>query len=169
MTKIDQYIVFGIINCVLFITVVYNTVLNFFWFVSIIILLCIVINLLINRNFIKIGNLGKKYFFLILFPLVINLFFLINYLTGMNPTKETYCFKAQVSYVGGKHSRQKGKTTYVYLSNNAYAYEYNIRSFFIDYKRMLFKNHITYTFERGIFGFKVRKDYQFFYNENCLY
>lgn len=63
MTKIDQYIVFGIINCVLFFTVVYNTVLNFFWFVSIIILLCIVINLLINRNFIKIGNLGKKYFF----------------------------------------------------------------------------------------------------------
>lgn len=63
MTKIDKYIVFGIINFVLFFTVVYNTVLNFFWFVSIIILLCIVINLLINRNCIKIGNLGKKYFF----------------------------------------------------------------------------------------------------------
>ncbi|KFF14308.1 hypothetical protein N6B72_06965 [Chryseobacterium soli] len=169
MTKIDTYIVISITNFILFFTVVYNTVLNFFWFVSIIILLCVIINLLINKGFIKIGNLGKKYFFLVLFPLMINIFFLINYLTGTKPTKETYCFRGQVSYVGGAHSREVGKTTYIFLSNDAYAYEYNIRSFFTDYKRMLFKNQVTYTFERGIFGFKVRKDYQFFFNENCLY
>lgn len=41
------------------------------------------------------------------------------------------------------------------------------RSFFIDYKRMLFKNQVIYTFERGIFGLKVRKDYQFIFNDNC--
>lgn len=112
--------------------------------------------------------MGEKIFFLIKFPLIINLFFLINYVTGSNPTKETYCFKCKMADVGGRSNHYRGKTTYIYLSNSAYEYEYMIRSFFIDYKRMEFKNQITYIFEKGIFGLKIRKDYQFFYNENCL-
>ncbi|MFS4474667.1 hypothetical protein [Chryseobacterium sp. T20] len=86
----------------------------------------------------------------------------------MNPTKETYCFKSMVSEVGSVRSHQKGKTTYVYLSGNAYEYSYMTRSFLIDYKRMLFKNQVIYTFERGIFGLKIRKDFEFVFNENCL-
>lgn len=168
MTKIDKAIVFSILNAVLLVTVIFNTVVNFFLFISVIILLIVICNVLINKNRINIKNDGKKYFFLIKFPFVINLFFLINYVTGMNPTKETYCYRAQSSYVGAVRSRQVGKTTYIYLKGNAYRYDYMIRSFFIDYKRMMFKNQITYTFERGIFGLKIRKDFQFFYNENCL-
>jgi len=87
---------------------------------------------------------------------------------GMNPTRETYCFRNMMAEVGSKHSHQKGKTTYIYLSGNAYEYSYMTRSFFIDYKRMLFKNQITYTFKRGILGMKIRKDFEFTYNENCM-
>ncbi|PRB03114.1 hypothetical protein CQ046_11240 [Chryseobacterium sp. MYb7] len=103
-----------------------------------------------------------------LFHWIINGFFLINYVTGMNPTKETYCFRCMVSEVGSVRSHHKGKTTYVYLSGNAYEYSYMTRSFWIDYKRMLFKNQVIYTFERGIFGLKIRKDFEFAFNENCL-
>lgn len=167
MTKIDKYIVFSIFNAVLVFTIIFKTVVNFYWFFAVIVLLCIVSNILINRNILKIGSLGKTYFFVVTFPMIINTFFLINYITGMNPKKETYCFKNMMAEVGGRGSHERGKTTYIYLSDNAYQYSYMTRSFFIDYKRMLFKNQITYTFERGIFGLKIRKDFKFIYNENC--
>lgn len=168
MTTIDKYIVFSILNAILLVTVIFNTVINFYLFVLAMIILVILCNNLINRNIITVKNLGKKYFFRVTLPLLINVFFLINYVTGMNPRKETYCYKNMIAEVGGRASHQKGKTTYIYLSGNAYEYSYMTRSFLIDYKRMLFKNQITYTFERGIFGFKIRKDFEFVYNENCL-
>lgn len=168
MTAIDKYIVFSILNAILLITVIFSTVINFYLFVLAMIILVVVCNILINRNIISVKKLGKKYFFGVQLPLIINGFFLINYVTGMNPTKETYCYRNMIAEVGGKYSHQKGKTTYIYLSGNAYEYSYMTRSFFIDYKRMLFKNQIIYTFERGIFGLKIRKDFEFVYNENCL-
>jgi len=167
MTKIDKCIVFSILNFILLVTVIFETVLNFYWFVAAIILLYIISHILIKKNIIKVGILGRNYFFGVTIPMIINAFFLINYLTGMNPTKETYCYTNMIAEVGGRNSHERGKTTYIYLSDNAYEYSYMTRSFFIDYKRMLFKNQIIYTFERGIFGLKIRKDYQFIYNENC--
>lgn len=167
MTTTDKYIVFSILNAILLVTVIFNTVINFYLFVLAILLLVILCNSLINRNIITV-NLGKKYFFRVTLPLLINVFFLINYVTGMNPRKETYCYKNMIAEVGGRISHEKGKTTYIYLSGDAYEYSYMTRSFLIDYKRMLFKNQITYTFERGIFGFKIRKSFEFTYNENCL-
>nr|WP_314494497.1 hypothetical protein [uncultured Chryseobacterium sp.] len=167
MTKIDKYIVFSILNVVLLITVMLRTVVNFYWFVLIISLICIITNRLINKNFIKIKDGDKNYFFGVVFPFVINCFFLINYFTGMNPKKETYCFKNKIAEVGGRYSHQKGKTTYIYLNGDAYKYSYMTRSFFIDYKKMWGNNQITYLFEKGIFGLKVRKDYKFFYSESC--
>jgi hypothetical protein len=167
VTKVDKYIVFSIFNFILLVTVLFNTVIHFYWFVAIIIVLCIISNVVINRNTFKLGNLDKKYFFKVTFPMIVNGFFLINYITGTHPVKETYCYKNMIAEVGNVRSHQKGKTTYIYLSNNAYEYSYMTRSFFIDYKRMLFKNQIIYTFEKGIFGLKIRKDYQFVYNEKC--
>ena len=167
MTRIDKCIVFSIVNVIGLITVIFNTVINFYFFVLAIIVLVGLCNILINRNIININKQGKKYFFGVTFPLIVNVFFLINYVTGMNPTQETYCFRCMVSEVGSVRSHQKGKTTYVYLSGNAYEYSYMTRSFWIDYKRMLFKNQVIYTFERGIFGFKIRKDFEFVFNENC--
>lgn len=167
MTKTDKYIVFSILNVVLSVTTMFKTVLNFYFFILIISLICIIINRLINKKIIKITDGDKKYFFGIVFPFIVNCFFLINYITGMNPKKETYCFKSKIAEVGGRNSHQKGKTTYIYLSGNAYKYSYMTRSFFIDYKKMWGNNQIIYTFERGIFGLKVRKDYKFVYNESC--
>lgn len=168
MTRIDKSIVFSILNAILLITVIFNTVINFYLFVLVLIIVVILCNILIKRNIININKQGRKYFFGVTFPLIINGFFLINYVTGMNPTKETYCFRCMVSEVGSVRSHQKGKTTYVYLNGNAYEYSYMTRSFWIDYKRMLFKNQVIYTFERGIFGLKIRKDFEFVFNENCL-
>lgn len=168
MTKIDKYIVFSIINVVLFITVICDTVLNFYWFVTVIAVLVIVARFLIKKNVIKLRDQDQTYFFGVVFPMVINIFFLINYITGRNPIKETYCFRNKIAKVGGRGSNETGKTTYIYLSGNAYNYSYMTRSFFIDYKRMLFKNQVIYTFERGIFGLKIRKDYEFVYSEDCL-
>lgn len=167
MTKVDKYIVFSIINVVLLVTLMFKTVINFYVFVVIISLICIITNRLINKNIIKIKDGDKKYFFRVVFPFIVNCFFMINYFTGMNPKKETYCFKSKIAEVGGRNSHQKGKTTYIYLSGNAYEYSYMTRSFFIDYKKMWGNNQIIYTFERGIFGLKVRKDYKFVYNESC--
>lgn len=167
MTKVDKYIVFSILNVVLLVTLMFKTVINFYWFVLIIGLMCIIINRLINKNIIKIKDGDKNYFFGVVFPLIVNCFFLINYFTGMNPKKERYCFKSKIAEVGGRNSHQKGKTTYIYLGGNAYKYSYMTRSFFIDYKKMWGNNQIIYTFERGIFGLKVRKDYKFVYNESC--
>ncbi|MFC3160005.1 hypothetical protein SAMN05443633_11656 [Chryseobacterium arachidis] len=167
MTKIDKCIVFSMLNVVLVFFIIFKTVINFYLFVAVIIVLCIISNNLINKNILKIGSLGKNYFFGITFPMIINAFFLINYITSMNPIKETYCFTNMIAEVGGRNSHQKGKTTYIYLSGNAYEYSYMTRSFFIDYKRMWGNNQIIYTFERGVFGLKVRKDFKFIYNKNC--
>lgn len=167
MSRVDKYIVLSILNIVLLITIIFKTVINFYWFVLIIGFLCIIINKLINKSIIRIKNQDKKYFFGVVFPLMINCFFVINYFTGMNPKKETYCFKNMISEVGGRNSHQKGKTTYIYLSGDAYKYSYMTRSFFIDYKKMWGNNQVIYTFERGIFGLKVRKNFKFVYNKNC--
>ena len=168
MTETDKYIVFSLLNAALLVTVVFNTVINFYLFVAIIFILIMVCSVLIRRKILKTGPLGKKYFYGVTFPMIVNSFFLINYLTGINPVRETYCFRNMMAEVGSKHSHQKGKTTYIYLNGNAYEYSYMTRSFFIDYKRMLFKNQITYTFKRGILGMKIRKDFEFTYNENCM-
>lgn len=167
MTKVDKCIVFSILNIILIITIIFKTVINFYVFLISIAVICIIVNTLINQNRIKIKNNDKIYFFGVVFPFIVNCFFAINYFTGMNPQKETYCFKNMISEIGGRHSRQKGKTTYIYLSGNAYQYSYMTRSFFIDYKRMWGNNQIIYTFERGIFGLKVRKDFKFVYKEAC--
>lgn len=89
MTRIDKYIVFSILNVILLITVIFNTVINFYLFVLAIIVLVFICNILIKRNIINIDKQGKKYFFAVTFPQIVNAFFLINYITGMNPTKET--------------------------------------------------------------------------------
>lgn len=149
MTRIDKYIVFSILNAILLVTVIFNTVINFYLFVLAVFILVVACNIGIKRNYIRIKKQGKKYFFGVTFPLLINAFFLINYITGMNPTQERYCFRSMFARTGGPHSRQKGKTTYIYLRGNAYEYSYMTRSFCIDYKRMLFKNQVIYTFERG--------------------
>lgn len=102
--RIDKYIVFSILNVILLITVIFNTVINFYLFVLVITILIVLCIILIKRNIINIEKQGKKYFFGVTFPMIINGFFLINYLTSMNPVKETYCYKNMVAEVGGKYS-----------------------------------------------------------------
>jgi hypothetical protein len=121
------------------------------------IILVVVCNILINRNIISVKKLGKKYFFGVQLPLIINGFFLINYVTGMNPTKETYCYRNMIAEVGGKYSHQKGKTTYIYLSGNAYEYSYMTRSFFIDYKECYLKIRLFIPLKEGFLDLKSEK------------
>lgn len=71
MTRFDKSIIFSILNVVLLVTIVFKTVLNIFWCVVIISLLCIIVNRLINKNVIKIKNQDKNYFFGVTFPLIV--------------------------------------------------------------------------------------------------
>lgn len=109
MTKIDKYITFSILNVVVLVTIVFKTVINFYVFVLIVLILFIVCYLLIHKKIIKIGIFGKKYFFMVKLPMIINAFFLVNYITMTNPVKETYCYKNMIAEVGGRGSHEKGK------------------------------------------------------------
>ncbi len=62
MTRIDKSIVFSILNAILLITVIFNTVINFYLFVLVLIVLVILCNILIKRNIININKQGRKYF-----------------------------------------------------------------------------------------------------------
>ncbi len=81
MTETDKYIVFSLLNAALLVTVVFNTVINFYLFVAIIFILIMVCSVLIRRKILKTGTSGKKYFYGVTFPMIVNSFFLINYVT----------------------------------------------------------------------------------------
>jgi hypothetical protein len=89
-------------------------------------------------------------------PLVVNLFFGINYVFSRNPVSETYIFgrEAQQSFRGYQES------TTIILERNQYDEYIGIR-FFFDYEQMKNSRYITYTFRDGLFGIRVMTKYQF--------
>jgi len=78
MTRIDKYIVFSILNAILLVTVIFNTVINLYLFVLIMIIFVIICNILIKKHIINIEKQGKNYFFGVTFPQIINGFFLFR-------------------------------------------------------------------------------------------
>lgn len=89
-------------------------------------------------------------------PLLVNMFFLLNFLFATGETKETYGFRHDWAYVKGG----KRPTSYIHLTGDKYANYEGIRMF-ISYEATLKGNQITYTFAEGLFGLRVMKDYEF--------
>jgi hypothetical protein len=89
-------------------------------------------------------------------PLVINSTILINFLFSFNPLKETYFFRNDTEIT----EDGKQKSSLLLLENNVYEEYPGIRAF-IDYEKIKYKSHITYTFKNGILGLRVMTDYEF--------
>jgi hypothetical protein len=100
-------------------------------------------------------------FLLIVLPFIFNSFFFLNYFFSSNPQKENYHFYNTQTDIGPKWDwKSRGNSTTIDLENNAYSDFYFLRTFF-DYEKMKWKTEIIYTFEDGLFGLRVLKDYKF--------
>lgn len=89
-------------------------------------------------------------------PLIVNSFFLTNYIFSSNPVKETYQFQNDMQAT--RRGQQEG--TYIYLENDAYSEYPGVRTF-LDYEEMRNRKHVTYTFKKGILGLRVMTDHEF--------
>lgn len=147
------------INFFIVFKIAINTLINTNILVAIYIL-AIIIGLIVanikpfsNRNFSKLFSLGFA-------PLIINLFFLLNFLISSNPTTENYFYnQTRERY---KRNRELEASSYIILENNAYE-DYQGLRVFMSYRELVSANNITFTFETGLFGFRVMKDYELKY------
>lgn len=146
-------------NIILFFNFVTNTVILFkyilisfiFTFIA-----CYIFYIFFNLK----RNINVKVFMLIIVPFFYNSYFVINSFFSCNPKIEKYQFTRTLTDVGGRGTRKKGYSTTIILEKNAYSDYYFIRTFF-DYEKMEYKTEIIYTFEDGLFGLRVLKDYKF--------
>lgn len=106
-----------------------------------------------NKNFLPLFTAGFA-------PLVINLFFLINFLFSSNPTTESYFYNQTKERY--KRSGEVEPSSYIILENNVYE-DYKGLRVFMNYRELISKNNVTYTFETGLFGIRVMKDYELKY------
>ncbi len=89
-------------------------------------------------------------------PLIVNAFLILNYLFSSGPQKETYNFTKQSYRTSRGRTRQ---TSLIYLDSDKYDEIEGIRMF-VDFESLLGRSRITYTFEDGLFGLRVMKDYE---------
>jgi hypothetical protein len=88
-------------------------------------------------------------------PFLVSLFLLLNYFLSSGPYQESYYFVKE-TYQTRKGPRE---SAFIILEYHAYDDFEGIRSF-IDFDSLSFKSKITYTFETGLFGWRVMKDYK---------
>jgi len=95
-----------------------------------------------------------------LFPLVLNLLFLINFLGSADPYKETYSYREYVNKSSNSfNSDEMMIFPFIVLEKNTYSEYLGIRTFIS--KHLIDGGNITYTFETGLFGVPVVKERRF--------
>lgn len=166
-TRTVIYTVIIITNLFLFFRYTLNTQISILFIFTSLVIVNIIIFL-----FSKLINLKFHSSLLTILCIAIsifNLFFYINYAFSSNQTKEKYSFIHIKQWYGGYPSHWRfgtpsrahlEKSAYIYLDNNKYSENYWFRTFF-NFESMENKSEITYTFEKGIFNFRVLKSYQF--------
>ena len=94
------------------------------------------------------------------FPTLLSLFLLLNFLFSSEPFKEKYAFQSteQFSKHGDRYILRK--TGLIKLERNAYNDYTPLRSF-SNHTNLMDKGNIHFTFENGLFGIKVLKEYRF--------
>ena len=118
---------------------------------------------LINERYNLHKKVSSLITFLCILPTVFNLFFVLNYSFSSHPEREHYLFIHEKRWYGG--SRLTGpyrleRIAYINLENRKYD-EYKWFRVFYDFEAMKDKSKIEYTFEDGLFGFRVLKSYKF--------
>lgn len=106
-------------------------------------------------------------------PILVSVFLGINYQFSGDPYEETYSYHLDSTKTVGRRGpynydsppengkRRKVPSTLIILESNAYKEEKGIR-IFADINQLVRYNHITYYFEKGLFGLSVVKDTHFF-------
>lgn len=94
------------------------------------------------------------------FPTILSLFLFVNFTFSSGPNEEKYAFQSteQISKHGDRYILRK--TGLIELENNAYQNFTSLRSF-SNHTNLLDKGKIHFTFENGLFGIKVLKEYRF--------
>jgi hypothetical protein len=89
-------------------------------------------------------------------PVLVNLFFFLNFIFSAPPVTETYAFTNELQGSG----RDAERTTNIILDGNKYEDYQDIRIFW-DYNKMVSMDSISYQISEGLFGIRVMKSYQF--------
>ncbi len=106
----------------------------------------------------RTGNINPRAVSFVLAPLALSLLLIFNFMFSCCPVKETYGFK--LNRDGGRSS------TLIDLERGAYNGYTGIRVF-LDMEDLVGKNTITYTFENGLLGIRVMKDYELVYDDGA--
>jgi hypothetical protein len=95
-----------------------------------------------------------------IFPATVSLFLVLNFVFSSEPFNEKYTFQSTEQY--SKHGDRYilRKTGLIKLERNAYEAYTSLRSF-SNHSTLLDKGNIHFTFENGLFGIKVLKEYRF--------
>ncbi len=163
VSRLSIVIALTIINVILIFKVGFSTLITLTTLFTIFGLSFIISTILWLLFFKKRTIFSYYNFNFCLTPLVINLFFLFNYVFSNNPKEEVYYFTKQIQSVKGKEH----ESSLITLENNKYSAFTGIRLFF-DYNKMFQKDYISYTFEDGLLGWKVVKSVDFFYTDKRL-
>ncbi len=148
-------------NILLLTKITLNSLITITSFLTILAILY-VIGIIIVLIFKKIS---KKLFLFAFIPTIFNWFFLINFIFSNNPKEETYIFIHEtIKYKSSRPNKYyKEKVSLISLENNAYD-EYPLMRFFLDFESHRLENHVHYTFEDGLMGIKVLKNFYFSYS-----
>lgn len=107
----------------------------------------------------KFKNQQKKLVSLVLAPAVISLLLMVNFWVSFDPVKESYYFSLNRE-IRAKNGRVYYETSsLMQLENNKYEEYFGLRAF-IDINEIRRSNYVTFTFKKGILGFRVLKEYK---------
>ncbi|MEI7596084.1 MAG: DnaJ domain-containing protein [Bacteroidota bacterium] len=146
-------VIFSLINIFIFIRIGLQTMIPLFSLISVYILSSSAY-MGFDIMFSKFSAQKKCRYYIAfcIIPLIINMLLLANYKFSNNPKSETYVFACD---------ENTQKSTYIFLKDNKYSQYPGIRVF-RDIDQMLYAEYINYTFEEGLFGIRVMKNYKFF-------
>jgi hypothetical protein len=155
MTRTGLSILISILNVFLILRIGFQTMIPLKMLCLIYIVFILVSFFLFK--FMRKESIQSSWFFALCYiPLMINIFFLANYIFSKNPKSESYAF---VQKQGWSESDRQN-LSYIELDNHAYAAYCGIRVL-LDYKVIEASTKVTYSFEEGLFGIEVMKNYKF--------
>jgi hypothetical protein len=163
-TKLGIGILLFAFNTIIFITIGLYTLIPLKTLITLYFLLGIIgvgFGTLLNFRQKRTLHSSLLYFHgLSIFPTIVSLFLLLNFVFSSEPINEKYAFQSTEQY--SKHGDRYilRKTGLIELEHNAYNNYTSLRSF-SNHSNLMDKGNIHFTFENGLFGIKVLKEYRF--------
>jgi hypothetical protein len=153
--KYYYVVLLTVANIFILFTIVVNTVLPHIT-IAIIYAMAILAGFVVCY-FSKTYERSHQYFYsLCVAPIIIGLLFALNFTVSFNPHKETHRYVPKNS----PYERMEyKKTSAIKFRDNKYSNYYGLRVFY-SYDKIKMGNEITYTFENGLLGIRVLKDYE---------